>query len=63
MMPFLDVVNSVIRNGIYYNKLHCNEYHGTPWVIGAQYVNLDDEREMATIRGILRSKMGLPRKL
>ena len=49
MMPFFDVVNIIIRNGIYSNKLHCNDYHGPPWVIGPQYVNIDDEREMAMI--------------
>ena len=49
MMPFSDVVNLIIRNGMYSNKLHCNDYHGPPRVIGPQYVNLDDEREMATI--------------
>ena len=48
-MPFLDVVNLIIRNGLYSNKLHYNDYHGPPQVIGPQYVNLDDEIEMATI--------------
>lgn len=49
MMLFLDVVNLIIRNGMYSNKLHFNDYHGTPWVIGPQYVNLYDEGEMETI--------------
>ena len=34
---------------MYSDKLHCNYYHGPPLVIGPQYVNLDDEIEMATI--------------
>ena len=49
MMSFSDVVHLIIINGTCSNKLNCNEDHGPPKVIGPQYVNLDDEREMATI--------------
>ena len=35
-------------HGMHSNKLHCNDYHGPPWVTNPQYVSLDDEREMAT---------------
>ena len=48
-MPFLDVVNLIIRNGMYSNKLHCNDYHRPPRVICPQYVNLSYEREMEMI--------------